>query len=471
MLCVFVVNNLNGLSTNRGSVWSILPPPVCPYSNLAKAKIRMTAKGKRLDPLRIVDSVVGSNWRTPPPDFARERQRQTFLSRALLAMEKIVRHPRTLKSFSKRVLISLPIVCILSGPTLAQNREPIKVGWIGAMTGPTAKWGASQAARLAEDEINLGGGINGRPLKLIMEDTGCKAASAVAAFRKLTQINGVSFILGGHCSPDSLAIAPLAEKQKIPMIAAITSTPKLTDAGRYIFRVTPVSTKLADLIVPYAQDTLQIKKIALIYELTDYVAPVAEKLKTNFERSGVTVSDAMSFNPGESDFRSLLIKAASKQPDAIYLGVQAPDSGVLLAKQFRELKLGMKIFGNEQFAGAFLALKPEERALLEGLVFAQPECDITSSSVKSFTEKYTKRFQVSALPFGCYTAESFDAVQLLAAALRKCGEDTNCVQSYLEKIEGYAGSSGPITFDSNGDVSKNCVIEKISHGEIAHQSR
>jgi branched-chain amino acid transport system substrate-binding protein len=356
-------------------------------------------------------------------------------------------------------------------PALAENKKPIKVGWIGAMTGPTAKWGVSQAALLAEDEINQSGGINGRSLKMIMEDTGCKASSAVSAFRKLTQVDGVSFILGGHCSPDSLAIAPLAEKQKIVMIAAITSSPKLTNAGQYIFRVTPVSTKLADLIVPYAQETLQVKKLSLVYELTDYVVPVAEKLKADFEQGGGTITDSISFNPGESDFRSMLLKATSGRPDAVYFGVQAPDTALLLVKQFRELNSKVKIFGNEQFAGAFASLKPEESGLLEDVVFAQPECDIASPPVKSFSEKYTKRFQVSALPFGCYTAEAFDSAQLLAAALRKCGENTECVRSYLEKVNNYPGSSGSITFDENGDVIKNYVIGKISNGRIMQQGK
>lgn len=354
----------------------------------------------------------------------------------------------------KHKLLFLPFIILFisfSPPISAQDSHPpITIGWIGALTGPTAKWGASQAAMLGEEAVNQSGGINGRPLKILFEDTGCNGTSAVSAFRKLTQIDGVSYILGGHCSPDTLAFAPLAEKQKILTIASITSSPKVTEAGDYIFRMTPVSTKLADLLVPYARKKLGVKRLAILHEITDYVMPVAEKVKKDFEQQGGIISETLAFNPGETDFRSMLVKISKNAPDALYLGVQAPDTGMVLMKQVRELKLDAKIFGNEQFSSAFLSSKPEGRALLEGIVFAQPECDLGNSPARSFLEKYRKRYDVEALPFGCYTAEAFDAVQILAAALRKCGEDAECVKEYLYRIRDYQGASGGVFFRCEG---------------------
>ena len=348
-----------------------------------------------------------------------------------------------------------------AGASAFADGPPIKVGWIGALNGPTAKWGAQQSALLGQEDVNRSGGINGRPLQLVFEDTGCNGAQAVSAFQKLTSSDNVSFILGGHCSPDSLAFAPLAERKKIVSIAAITSSPKLTSAGDFIFRVTPVSTKLAELVVPYATKDLGVKKLVIINELTDYVLPVAEKVKADFEASGGTVANVFTFNPGETDFRTMILKASSSKPDALYIGVQAPDTAILIMKQFRDLGLALKVFGNEQFGGAFNSAKPEERALLDNVIFAQAKCDLSVPSIKSFVDLYTERYHVDALPFSCYTAEAYDTVELLAAALRKCGEEVDCVKKYLYGVQNYSGASGTISFDENGDVNKDYVLQQV----------
>lgn len=116
------------------------------------------------------------------------------------------------------------------------------------MTGPLSKYGALQSAQLAEEDINAAIGINGHPLQLIDEDGKGDLKTALTAAMKLVDSDGVKFILGGHCTPESLAIAPFLEREKVIMLAAITSTPKLTSAGDYIFRVTPVSLRAPELI-------------------------------------------------------------------------------------------------------------------------------------------------------------------------------------------------------------------------------
>jgi len=362
------------------------------------------------------------------------------------------------------------VIFLLSIPYTAlsqiDNKEPIKVGWIGAITGPTAKWGAYQAALLGVEDVNAEGGINGRPLKVIFEDTTCNGKNAVTAFKKLTSIENVKFILGGHCSPDSMAFTSMAEHQKIISIAAMTSSPKLSDQGDYIFRLTPISTRLADLVAPYAYNKRGLKKIAIIHEQTDYVVPVAEKLADTFKHLGGTIVSVNAFNPGETDFRSIVLKSA-QDSDGIYIGVQAPDSANLLIKQIRELNIKQIIFGNEQFPAAFLtASTNEDQIRLEGVIFAEPICDYISKESINFNEKYKQRYKVKALPFGCYTGEPYDTVQIISRVLRICGEDTSCAKAELYKIQNYSGASGNISFNSKGDVDKEYLLKQIVNSQI-----
>lgn len=364
----------------------------------------------------------------------------------------------------------LCVMALFPCPLVAEpntENSAVKLGWIGGMTGPTAKWGTYNAAVLAVEEVNESGGINGRPLELVYEDAQCNGAKAVSAFHKLTGAEGLRFIVGGHCSPESLAFADLAERKKVLSIAAITSSPKLSDKGDYIFRVTPISTRLADLLVPYARQQINLKKIAIVYEMTDYVQPVAERFNSLFQKDGGRVTFEQSFLPGETDFKTILLKAASSGAGGLYLGVQAPDTALLLMRQVRELNLDMKIFGNEQFAGAYLFASDNERKLLYDVVLAEPECDFSIPETNKFAEKYKKRYGVRDLPFGCYTGESYDAVLLFAQALRKCGEKVPCVKKYLSTLRGHRGASGSISFDENGDVEKKYVIKAIGESGIA----
>ena len=220
-------------------------------------------------------------------------------------------------------------------------------------------------------------------------------------------------------------------------IAAVTSSPKLSDMGDYIFRVTPVSTRLAELLSTYAMRQQGFTEAAMIYELTDYVVPVADKFQEPIKQSGGAVISSMTFNPGETEFKSILLKTVRRRADFLYIGVQAPDTALLLMRQIKELNLKFKVFGNEQFAGAFISAKDPDRALLEGVVFAEPVCNLTSPATKKFAEEYKRRYQVRDLPFGCYTGEPYDAVNILSQALRKCGENVDCVKDYLYALRNY----------------------------------
>ena len=112
--------------------------------------------------------------------------------------------------------MAIYLSCSLS---LAQSKavEPVTIGWIGSMTGPQQKWAAYEAAQIALEEINRQGGINGRPLRIIWEDGKGSGTAAAAAAQKLINVDHVKYILGGHCTPESLAIAPIAERAGVVM--------------------------------------------------------------------------------------------------------------------------------------------------------------------------------------------------------------------------------------------------------------
>ena len=120
----------------------------------------------------------------------------------------------------------------------AEGPTPYRVGVMESLTGPGESYGnvANHAKQMALDEINAAGGINGRPLELVVEDSMCSAQGAVAAYRKLTSVDGVKIILGPSCSGAMLGAAPLAEEDGVILLSGMASNADIANAGDYIFR-------------------------------------------------------------------------------------------------------------------------------------------------------------------------------------------------------------------------------------------
>ena len=166
--------------------------------------------------------------------------------------------------------------------------EPVRIGWVGSITGKLSKWGAFNASKLAEEEINQAGGINGRPLEIIYEDAKSEGKEAVNAFSKLVSVDQVKFVIGGTCTPETMPIAPLAERHKVVLLAVITSNPYLTTAGDYVFRLTYRSIDAAEYLANIAAKQDQGKLFGVLYEESDYPRPQAEKFKEVLDKAGMT---------------------------------------------------------------------------------------------------------------------------------------------------------------------------------------
>ena len=344
------------------------------------------------------------------------------------------------------------------------TKEPIKLGYIGPMTGSSAKYGSFEAVSLAIEEINSAGGIQGRKVMLIAEDGKCNGKEAVTAVNKLIHIDKVQIILGGHCSPESLAIAPIVEQNKVVMLASISSSPLLTHAGDYVFRTTPVSTVQSEIIAEAAKNKLGVERFAVIYEQTDYARPIAEKLKLEFEKRNGQIVLYEAYNPGDIDFRTLLLKARSAEPDALFLSAQTPDAVFHFVKQVKELGLSVKLFGNDVFATqAIIDQAPE---LFEGAVIAAPHFDESNPLTKKFIENYNKRYGTQHLPHGIWTAESYDAVFLVKKCIEEYGELPDQVKRCLYNIKDFVGASGKISIDQNGDGIREYYLKTIKKGKI-----
>ena len=226
-----------------------------------------------------------------------------------------------MRRWPERILVfGLIAVLTLAVPACGEDEDVFRIGVMESLTGAGETYGtvANQAKQMAADEINAAGGVNGRRLELVVEDSQCSAQSAITAYKKLTEVEDVKIILGTSCSGAMLGAAPLAEADGVILFSGLASSPDIAKAGDYIFR-----TQISDIHVGIATGNVLwadgIRKLATITETTDYAEGVRRTSVEQFEKRGGTVVAAERYGSEVTDFRSQLTKLFAVNPDALHI--------------------------------------------------------------------------------------------------------------------------------------------------------
>ncbi len=352
-------------------------------------------------------------------------------------------------------------------PAPPASQDPFRVGAMDALTGVAESYGNPilNAKLLAVEEINAAGGVNGRMLELIPEDSKCAAQDAITAYNKLTDVDDVKIILGTTCSGAMLGAAPLAEREGVIMLSASATSPDIAGAGDYIFR-----TAINDLqLGADTGNTLHgdgIRQLATITEATDYAEGARRTTVARFEELGGQVVATESYASDVTDFRTQLTKLINAGPDAIFLAAQGEFSGGTIVKQLRDLGFEGPIYSE------VVPTHPEALGIAgdaaTGLKAIVPNPDLDTQTGKDFLESYEARFaSVPTLPW--FQGSAYDGVYIIAECLSQTGDDQDAagIRDCLYDLTWSGAIGDNYTFDSNGDVAglSNVVIEILPEAE------
>ncbi|MFA6424076.1 MAG: penicillin-binding protein activator [Candidatus Magasanikbacteria bacterium] len=339
--------------------------------------------------------------------------------------------------------------------------EPIKIGFILPLSGEIASLGENikDGAVVAANEINQVGGINGRKLELVFEDGKCNLKDGVNAANKLINIDKVPILISG-CSDETLGAAPLAEQSHTIILTPVSTNPKITTAGDYIFRLIPSDSFQGKFAADYLYDTLSKRKVAILFN-TDKEWSVG--VKTVFEKRFLEKGGQIVANEGVTsesrDLRTTLEKIKVSQPDVVY----APtfiDSGIVLLKQSTEIGLDTQIFGGDVWDDA----KFGKEAGISG----------NGARFSVVSNRQNPQFFIdamSALPGGkdinAYAPRAYDAVKIVSNIFARVGTDTEKIKNELYKINNYIGIADTYSIDNNGDLSNaQYSIKEFQNGQI-----
>ncbi len=360
------------------------------------------------------------------------------------------------------VAIVVVVGLVWYGASSRQTKQTVRLGFVGPLTGDVAVLGVpmQKAALLAQEEINAAGRVGGKPLDIKFEDGLCNGKDAAQATQKLLGIDGVKFIIGGSCSGEMLAMAPLVANGEAVLISPSATSPKITTAGDFVFRNAPSDALQAAVMARYAYQKLGLKKAAVISENTDYGQGLREafkKLWTDF--AGQIAADEV-YNTGETDFRTVAKKLTQDSPEAIYIVPNSPASGLLIAKQVR----GVGYQGQLLTAEVLVNNETAKEASVQGLIHTDIAFG-SSAKTKIFLDAYKARYGTEP-EYKMFVANTYTLVYLFKEAIEKAGENTAKVRDFLYDLKDWDSAVGKLTFDKNGDpASASYAIKKVLKGE------
>lgn len=333
-----------------------------------------------------------------------------------------------------------------------------EVGLIVFKTGGAATYGEKSlnGINLALDKIK------DNSLHLIIEDDQTKPEKAVSAYNKITSTHpNIQIIIGALTSSSLLAIAPLAEKDKVILFSPCSSSPEITNAGDYIFRNWPSDEVEGKLMASFAKNK-GINKVVILAMNNAYGIGLKDVFTSKFSSLGGKIIHTESFNENTTDFKSLVNKLKNVDYDAIYAPSHAKEAGLLI-KTLRENGVNKLVMGCVTYESPDLITSAGNS--LNNVVFTTPWFDAKTNNpasvnfVKSYKQKYNE------IPDN-FAAQSFDAIMILKMAIDSVGYNSDNIKDYLYSLKNYNGVSGLTSFDINGDVIKPALIKTIKNNKF-----
>jgi branched-chain amino acid transport system substrate-binding protein len=350
------------------------------------------------------------------------------------------------------VFMFLVIVSLIVFPGIPVSAaEEILIGNIQDLSGPNKAFGLAtvNGAKMYFDQINAAGGINGKQLKVISYDTKSEVNEAISAYRRLCDLDKVSVIIGPPIANMGIALAPLTDAKKIPIIGLYMDERATTKPDgapwTYMFLAQNSSGAQARTIAAYAIKDLKLKKYAvLLNQQNAYSVSLAEPFVSYVTENGGTIVAKETFMTADKDYRAQLTKIKQANPEAIYMPYY-PQEIPLTLQQSYDLGIKAVILGNNSYIPFALASNTDPKAS-EGVFFPYG-IDPADSKLKEYGAQYEKKFGYPAIT---QAFSGWDLGGALVEAYKRVlttgkGPTGEMLAAEVNKTKDFPGFQGPFT--------------------------
>lgn len=365
----------------------------------------------------------------------------------------------------KRILIaSLVIASLLTAcQTQGSSGDKVRIGVFMSTTGSTANFGISSVngIKMAADEINAAGGINGKPVELLIQDDRSDASEAATIVTKFVTQDMVHAVIGEVASSRSIAAAPIAQNAKIPMLTPSSTNPEVTKKGDFIFRSCFIDPYQGAAIAQFAAKTLGAKTAAIMVDRkNDYSTGLEKVINATFARFGGRIVATQSYQEGDQDFNAQLTSLKGSNPEVIFVPGYYNDVG-LIAKQARDKGITVPLIGGDGWDSE--QLYKIGGTALNGSYFTNHYSPFdTDPRVVKFVNDYKKLY--GGTP-DALAATAYDAANIMFDAIKRSkslsGPD---IRDALATTNAFPGVTGTVTFNQQRDAVKPIVMIEIKDG-------
>ncbi|MDY6953119.1 MAG: ABC transporter substrate-binding protein, partial [Thermodesulfobacteriota bacterium] len=275
---------------------------------------------------------------------------------------------------------------------------------------------------LAVDEINASGGVNGKKIDLIIEDTTGKPDVGRSAIEKLISRDRVLMVGGGYSSSVTWAAVAVAQQHKVPFLVNTGSADRITEQGwEYIFRLNPPVSEYPKALGSFISEIGDVKTVVILYENTLFGQSGSKKFSKQCEALGLEVVMKEGYEAGAVDFKPLLVKVKAKKPDLLYMISYVMDASLLM-RQAKELNLNPKLFVGGA-AGFTLPEFQKNAGDASDYVFSATlwTPSLSYPGAKAYYDKFVATYHS---PTEYHGAEAYAAMYVIADALKRAASLT-----------------------------------------------
>ena len=375
------------------------------------------------------------------------------------------RQPQNPKSASSPV--ASPVA-----PTAPKSTAPppqtFTLGLAGPFTGSSAELGipGKMAVELFVSKLNAAGGINGRQLKINVQDDAGKASEAQTVASSLASDESVLAVIGHYNSSCSLNGKPIYTQAKMVMFSPASTNVEVTTNSEYVYRDIYTDKFQGESLAQYCT-VVGLKNVAILFDNDDYGVGLKQSFKSRGHELGVHVAVEEAYNREQPDYRSQLtaIQGLQPPPDAI-LVAGLYNEAANIARQSRELGIKAQFLGGDGvFSQQFITLAG---AAAEGTLVSTPFLfDLGTDKATKFAEAYRAKYHREP---DAWSALSYDAISIVCEGIRKNGFTRDAVLQYLKSVNSpdtaFDGLAGKTFFDAHGDCKKPVQIAQVRGGKF-----
>jgi branched-chain amino acid transport system substrate-binding protein len=370
-------------------------------------------------------------------------------------------------AIQKHKILAILVTLIMSLPAL--GAESLKIGVVDPITGATATFGQENknGLMMAAEKLKK---TSKKKFEVVVEDDKSEAIEATNAIRKLLNVDKVSVVIGEVTSSNTLAMAPIAQENKVPLFSPAATNVKVTQIGNFISRACFTDDFQGVVMAKFALDTLKKKKgLIIIDNSNDYSKGLAAAFKAEFLKSGgkLATEENLTYVQKDTDFQSLLRKIKRANPDVIFLPGYYQEVGLII-KQARALGINAPFLGGDGWDSPKL-FEIAGNAIAGNYISSHFAPDDKDPKVQAFVKDYEKMFKTKP---GAMAALGYDAIGIVVDAINRAksskSEDINAA---ILATKNYPGVTGAITIDENRNSKKAAVVLETTASEFIFKNK